>query len=109
MQMELGVPQILSLFLVVAGVGVIVLGFFKNFGRQVQKIKIQRFGIDMELSTMGLWLVLGLVLCAGGVYVSRQPGASVVAWLTLLPSITSSIAIARSSRVGCLRWRPTMY
>jgi len=76
MQMELGVPQILSLFLVVAGVGVIVLGFFKNFGRQVQKIKIERFGIDMELSTMGLWLVLGLILCAGGVYVSRQPGAS---------------------------------
>ncbi len=35
--MELGVPQILSLFLVVAGVGAIVLGFFKNFGRQVQK------------------------------------------------------------------------
>jgi hypothetical protein len=77
MQMELGVPQILSLFLVVAGVGVIVLGFFKNFGRHVQKIKIERFGIDMELSTMGLWLVLGLILCAGGVYVSRQPGASV--------------------------------
>lgn len=24
---------------------------------------------------MGLWLGLGLILCAGGVYVSRQPGA----------------------------------
>lgn len=46
--MEPGVPHILSLFLVAAGVGVIVLGFFKNFGRQVQKIKIARFGIDTE-------------------------------------------------------------
>lgn len=73
--MELGVHHVLSLFLVAAGVGVIVLGFFKNFGRQVQKIKIARFGIDTELSTMGLWLVLGLLLAGGGVYVFLQSGA----------------------------------
>ncbi len=76
MPTELGVGHILSLFLVVAGVAVIVLGFFKNFGRQVQKIKIARFGIDTELSTMGLWLVLGLILAAGGVYVFMHSGDS---------------------------------
>ncbi|MGH8509039.1 MAG: hypothetical protein ACREVH_10020 [Gammaproteobacteria bacterium] len=73
--MELGVTHILSVFLVVAGVGVIVLGFFKNVGRQVQKIKIERFGIDAELSTLGLWLVLGFLLAAGGVYLYLQAGA----------------------------------
>jgi len=73
--MELGVAHIVSIFLVVAGVSVIVLGFFKNFGRQIQKIKIERWGIDTELTTMGLWLVLGFLLSAGGVYLYLQTAA----------------------------------
>jgi len=73
--MELGVAHIVSIFLVVAGVSVIVLGFFKNFGRQIQKVKIERWGIDTELTTMGLWLVLGFLLSAGGVYLYLQTAA----------------------------------
>lgn len=64
--------HIISIFLVIAGVGVIVLGFFKNIGRQIQKIKIEKFGINAELSTMGLGLSLGFLLSMGGAYVYLQ-------------------------------------
>ena len=63
---------VISAFLIIAGVAVIVLGFFKNLGGQIQKIKIKRFGIDTELSTMGLWLTLGFLLSVSGVYVYVQ-------------------------------------
>lgn len=71
--MDIEAGDLISVFLVIAGVVVIVLGFFKNFGRQMQKIKIDKLGIDTELSTMALWLVLGFLLSAGGVYVYLQP------------------------------------
>lgn len=73
--MAFDVAHVLSIFLVVAGVGVIVLGFFRNFGRQSQRIKIERLGIDTELSTMGLWLVLGFLLSAGGIYLFLHSAA----------------------------------
>lgn len=68
--------NIISLFLVVAGVAVIVLGFFKNFGGQIQKIRVEKYGINAELSTMGLWLVLGFLLSASGAYVYLHPASS---------------------------------
>ena len=71
--------HIISIFLVMAGVGVIVLGFFKNIGRQIQKIKIEKFGINAELSTMGLGLILGFLLSMSGAYLylqSRVPAKS---------------------------------
>ena len=70
--MDVGSREVISIFLVVAGVVIVVLGFFKNFGRQIQKIKIAKLGIDTEISTMGLWLVLGFLMSAGGVYVFLQ-------------------------------------
>lgn len=68
---------VLSFLLVASGILIIILGFFRNFGRQVQKIKIQKFGVDLEVNTMSLWLLLGFSLALVGAYpvALRQAGA----------------------------------
>ena len=66
--MESLTPIVLSWILVIFGILIIILGFFRNFGRQIQKIKLQKFGVDLEVSTMSLWLLLGFSLTLGGAY-----------------------------------------